>query len=139
MFRLPQVRLGRMGRKFTPVALAALAAAAPAFTAAAQAASAAAEPWPVAGRLGQLRFVVVPAGAVAADEAEYRRQADALCDDEATCFLRFFANAGGLPLAMPLPDEVLAQPLARLSRSGKRGMVVFEWSCRVQPQPGTCF
>lgn len=100
---------------------------------------AAAKAWPVAGHLGQMQFVVLPGNAGRPDEAAYRRQADLLCAEMPTCFLRFFDNPQGLALSMPLPDEILTRPTARYSRSGKRGAAVFEWSCRVAPMDGYCF
>lgn len=98
-----------------------------------------APPWAVAYRLGLMQFVVLPADAGQPDEAAYQAQADQLCGEVPTCFLRFFANPRGLALAMPLPDEILTAPTARYSRSGKRGAAVFEWSCRIAPTEGACF
>lgn len=107
--------------------------------AAAQAATTTEAPWPVAGALGLMQFVVLPADAGLPEEAAYQRQAEQLCGPAPTCFLRFFANPRGLALSMPLADEILAEPTARYSRSGKRGAAVFEWSCKARPTDGHCF
>jgi len=94
--------------------------------------------WQVAGALGLMQFVVVDAGR-ARDEALYRDAIHSLCSAEGTCFLRFFTNSRGAAPAVPLPDEIAAEPAAMYSRSAKQGNEFFQWSCRLAPSGGSCF
>ncbi len=94
--------------------------------------------WQVAGALGLMQFVVVDAGR-ARDEALYRDAIRSLCPAEGTCFLRFFTNSRGATPAVPLPDEIAAEPAAMYSRSAKQGNEFFQWSCRLAPSGGNCF
>ena len=45
-----------------------------------------------------MRFVIVPA-AQAGDAAAYQREIAKLCEPERTCFLNFYTNASGAPVA----------------------------------------
>lgn len=94
--------------------------------------------WQPAGSLGMLQFVVV-SEARARDRALYDEAVAALCPAGATCFLRFFTNSAGVPLSMPLPDAVLAEPTAMFQRSAKQGNELFQWSCRLAMPGGNCF
>ena len=111
-----------------PVALALWAAAG---------AAAADESWTVAGQQGLVRFVIVPA-AQAKDEPAYQRQIASLCEPDRTCFLNFYTNSSGAPLAMPLPDAIAAEATATFRRSTKNGAERFMWSCRMKMQE-PCF
>lgn len=96
------------------------------------------EPWAVAGQQGVVRFVIVPA-ALASDEQAYVRQLPKLCEPDRTCFLNFYTNSTGAPLAVPLPDAIANEATATFRRSSKQGAERFLWSCRLKmPQEG-CF
>jgi len=94
--------------------------------------------WPVAGRQGVVLLVIVPA-AQAADAAAYQREIARLCEPERTCFLNFYGNADGLPVALPLPDAVEQQATAVYRRSAKQGAERFIWSCRLGVPGEACF
>lgn len=113
----------------------ALAGAAPA---AAQSTAAPTAGWQNAGRLGLVQYIVVDA-TKARDRAFYDRIVDAACTERPTCFLRFFTNTTGAPVAVPLPDAIAAEATAIFQRSDKRGGADFRWSCRMQQSDGVCF
>ena len=92
--------------------------------------------WQLAGSLGMLQFVVV-SEARARDRALYDEAVAALC--QSTCFLRFFTNSANAPVAMPLPDAILAEPAAMYQRSAKQGNEIFQWSCRLGMPGGNGF
>jgi predicted component of type VI protein secretion system len=104
---------------------------------AAAGAVAADEPWAVAGQQGLVRFVIVPV-AQSKDEPAYQRQIASLCEPDRTCFLNFYTNATGAPLAMPLPDAIANEATATFRRSTKNGAERFMWSCRMKLQE-PCF
>ena len=121
----------RVARPVQAVAFALLAAAA-----GAQAAEAT---WPVAGRQGMIRAVIVPLEQ-ARDQAAYVRQIQRLCEGMETCFLNFYTNSSGMPVAMPLPEPIAAEATAVLRRSAKQGTEGLRWSCRLQlGDAGSCF
>lgn len=101
-------------------------------------AAVASDPWTVVGRQGLVQVVVVPTARVT-DRAAYDAQITRLCPPEQTCFVNFYANKAGVPLALPLPDEVMNQPTATFRRSMKNGAERFQWACRVQPGEQGCF
>ncbi|WP_210756974.1 hypothetical protein [Azohydromonas sediminis] len=94
--------------------------------------------WPVAGEQGLVRYVIVPAERVR-DRAAYARQIERLCAQRPTCFVNFYANPGGAPLAVPLPAAIEAEATAVYRRSGKQQAERFLWSCRLQLGPEPCF
>jgi hypothetical protein len=94
--------------------------------------------WQLAGRQGLVQFVIVPA-AHAGDRAEYDAQIARLCPADQSCFVNFFTNASGAPVALPLPDSIAAEATARYRRSMKNGMEVFQWSCRISKHSDGCF
>jgi hypothetical protein len=96
------------------------------------------EPWPVAGQQGLVRLIIVP-GDQARDRAAYDRQIQLLCEPDRTCFLNFFTNSTGAPLAVPLPDAIDHEATAVFRRSAKRGTESFRWSCRLQIPQEDCF
>ena len=102
------------------------------------AAASAAEPWAVAGQQGLVRFVIVPAGP-AADRAAYEAEIQRLCEPERTCFLNFYTNSTGAPLALPLPDAIDHEATAVYRRSTKNGSESFRWSCRMKVAGEPCF
>lgn len=113
-------------------------AAAALLLAAVGAAGAADEAWTVAGRQGVVLQVIVPV-AQARDRAAYFREVERLCDPERTCFVNFYTNSSGAPLALPLPDAVAHEATATFRRSMKRGAETFQWSCRLQMADEPCF
>lgn len=94
--------------------------------------------WAIAGRQGLVRLVIVPAGAER-DRAAYTRQIERLCEPERSCFLNFYSNSTGAPLAVPLPDAIGQEATALFRRSAKNGTETFQWSCRLQQQEQFCF
>lgn len=104
---------------------------------AAGAALAADEPWPVAGQQGVVRLVIVPQ-AFEKDADAYARQVARLCEPERTCFLNFYTNSSGAPLAVPLADAIANEATATFRRSMKNGAERFMWSCRMKLQE-PCF
>jgi hypothetical protein len=94
--------------------------------------------WQVAGRLGLLQFVVV-AEPRAREREFYASIVTSLCEPDSTCFLRFFTNSKKVPVTMPLPDAILAEPTAMFQRSSKQGNAVFQWSCRTGLAAGNCY
>lgn len=93
--------------------------------------------WQVAGRQGLMQVVIVPM-AVASDLAAYRTQIAVLCPGDRTCFVNFFTNSTGAPVALPLPDAISDEATARFRRSTKNGAELFQWSCRMK-LGGECF
>lgn len=100
--------------------------------------AAAADAWPVAGRQGIIRSVIVPADQAGQREA-YQPQIDSLCAGAETCFINFYTNSTGAPLAVPLPDAIANEPTAVLRRSAKQGVEGFRWSCRLKKPDPDCF
>lgn len=94
--------------------------------------------WDLAGRQGLVLQVVVPE-AEAKDRAAYERELQRLCGEQPTCFVNFYTNRDGAPLTLPLADAIAQQATATYRRSGKRGMGVFAWSCRLQVANEPCF
>jgi hypothetical protein len=100
--------------------------------------SAGAQGWTVAGQQGLVRYVIVPAEQ-ARDAAAYQAQIARLCEPERTCFLNFYTNSTGAPVAMPLPDAIDREATAVFRRSAKQGAENFRWSCRMQLAAEGCF
>ena len=94
--------------------------------------------WELAGRQGLMQFIIVPV-AQARDRDAYARQVGLLCQPQLTCFINFFSNSTGAPLAMPLPDAIAKEPTAIFRRSTKQGAELFRWSCRMGSDEGNCF
>ena len=94
--------------------------------------------WPVAGQQGLMRFVIVPESQ-ARDRAAYEREIQRLCEPDRTCFLNFYTNSTGAPVAVPLPDSIDREATATFRRSTKQGAERFMWSCRLQQVSDTCF
>lgn len=102
------------------------------------AAATAADNWPVAGRQGLVRIVIVPA-ASAGDQAAYEQQIENLCEPERTCFLNFYTNSTGATPTVPLPDAIAHEATATYRRSMKNGVQIFLWSCRMKKPARECF
>lgn len=94
--------------------------------------------WPVAGRQGLIRVVIVPQG-VARDREAYKQQIARLCAPDQTCFLNFFTNSTGAPLEVPLADAIAREATAIYRHSVKQGAELFRFSCRLGGDPGDCF
>ena len=94
--------------------------------------------WQVVGRQGIVRFVIVPAEQ-ARNAAAYQEQIGRLCEPQTTCFLNFYTNLGGAPLALPLPDSIEHEATAIYRLSMKGQAVMFRWSCRMQIEVEECF
>ena len=94
--------------------------------------------WPVAGRQGIIQFVIVPTDQ-ARDREAYAKQVEELCEPNLTCFINFYTNTAGAPLAVPLPDAIDKEPAAIFRRSTKQGAELFRWSCRMATGDGDCF
>jgi hypothetical protein len=103
-----------------------------------KAVAAPADGWPVAGRQGLVRFVIVPMEQ-AADMSAYERQIASLCDPERTCFLNFYTNSTSAQPEVPLPDAIANEATATYRRSMKNGVQVFTWSCRMKRSAQDCF
>lgn len=95
-------------------------------------------PWPLAGEQGMVRFVIVPE-AQARDRAAYFQQIQRLCEPGGTCFLNFYTNSTGAPVALPLPDAIDHEATAVFRRSAKRPGDIFRWSCRLRVPQEDCF
>jgi len=94
--------------------------------------------WPVAGRQGIIRLVIVPV-AQAQDRAAYDREIAALCKGQETCFINFFTNSTNAEVTVPLPDAIDKEATALLRRSAKQGVDGFRWSCRLKRPETNCF
>lgn len=105
---------------------------------AAAGAVAAPEPWTVAGRQGLILQVIVPV-AQAKERSAYQQQIESLCRGQETCFINFYTNSSGAPVAVPLPDAIANEPTAVLRRSAKQGAEGFRWSCRLALPEPNCF
>jgi hypothetical protein len=97
-----------------------------------------ADGWPVIGRQGIVSLVLVPE-AQATELAAYRQQIDRLCQPDQTCFLNFYTNSKGVPVVVPLPDEISSEATATFRRSTKIGAEAFMWSCRLKASNQECF
>ena len=102
------------------------------------AAAASPDAWPVAGRQGIIRVVIVPA-AEAHQRDAYTKQLAMLCPPDESCFVNFYTNSTNAPLAVPLPDAIEHEPTALFRRSTKQGGEFFRWSCRMKMPDDDCF
>jgi heat shock protein HslJ len=94
--------------------------------------------WPVVGRQGAIKVVIVPL-ASARDRTAYDREIGAICGDGESCFVNFFSNSTGAPVTVPLPDAIANEATAVFRRSVKQGGEFFRWSCRLGLPTGDCF
>lgn len=88
--------------------------------------------------MGIVQYIIVPADQ-ARERGFYDRVVEAECGAAPRCFLRFFTNSSGAPVALPLPDAVQHEPTALFQRSDKRGGEDFRWACRMKVSTGDCF
>lgn len=94
--------------------------------------------WPVAGRQGLVQFVIVPAEQ-ARERGAYSKQIAALCAPDSSCFLNFYTNSTGAPVALPLADAIDNEATAVFRRSAKQNATSFRWSCRMKMVGDDCF
>lgn len=94
--------------------------------------------WPVVGRQGIIKIVIVPTEA-ARDRAAYEREIASICDPEQSCFINFYSNSAGAPVGLPLPEAIAAESTAIFRRSIKQAGEFFRWSCRLGLPEGDCF
>jgi len=85
-----------------------------------------------------MQCVVIPATRAGSHEACAQQKA-LLCLPQRSCFLDFFTNSIGVPLAAPLPGAIFKLPVALFRCSTKQGSELFCRSCRVGKDEGNCF
>lgn len=94
--------------------------------------------WPVVGRQGIIKVVIVPL-ASARDRVAYDREIAAICGDGESCFVNFFSNSTGAPVTVPLPDAIANEATVVFRRSVKQAGEFFRWSCRLGMPTNDCF
>lgn len=94
--------------------------------------------WPVVGRQGIIQVVIVPPE-LARERASYDRQIASICLPDQSCFINFYTNASGAPLALPLPESISSEATAIFRRSIKQAGEFFRWSCRLGMADADCF
>lgn len=94
--------------------------------------------WPVVGRQGIIKIVIVPTE-LASDRAAYDREIAAICPAEQSCFINFYSNSSGAPITVPLPDAVSKEATAVFRRSVKQAGEFFRWNCRLGLPDSGCF
>lgn len=94
--------------------------------------------WPVAGRQGIIEVVIVP-DAEARDRDAYVRQLSLLCEPRRTCFINFYTNSTGAPVAVPLPDAIEHEAAAVFRRSMKQNAEMMRFACRLHVDDDGCF
>ena len=94
--------------------------------------------WPVVGRQGIIKIVIVPIDA-AHDRSAYDREIATICQLDQSCFINFYSNSSGAPVGMPLPDAISGEATAIFRRSVKQAGEFFRWSCRLGLPDGDCF
>lgn len=94
--------------------------------------------WPVVGRQGIIKIVIVPTEA-ARDRAAYDREIASICDPDQSCFINFYSNSAGAPVGLPLPEAISSESTAIFRRSVKQAGEFFRWSCRLGLPEGDCF
>ena len=94
--------------------------------------------WPVVGRQGIIQVVIVPSE-LARERASYDRQIASICLPDQSCFINFYTNASGAPLALPLPESISSEATAIFRRSIKQAGEFFRWSCRLGMADADCF
>lgn len=94
--------------------------------------------WPVVGRQGIIKIVIVPTES-ARTRAAYDREIGAICEPEQSCFINFYSNSSGAPVGLPLPDAISNEATAIFRRSVKQAGEFFRWSCRLGLPESDCF
>ena len=92
----------------------------------------------VAGSMGLMKFVIIPAEKKA--NIEYHRKiVNIICDRGQTCFINFFTNSHNAPEKLPLDDRILAEPTLMYKYSPKHRNEIEDWSCRLNLPIKSCF
>ncbi len=94
--------------------------------------------WPVVGRQGMIKIVIVPTTS-ARERGDYEREIASLCEPDQSCFINFFSNSSNAPVALPLPEAISGEATAIFRRSLKQGGEFFRWSCRLGLPDVDCF
>lgn len=94
--------------------------------------------WPVVGRQGLIKIVIVPS-ASARERGDYDREIAFICEPDQSCFINFFSNSSNAPVALPLPEAISSEATAIFRRSLKQGGEFFRWSCRLGLPDVDCF
>lgn len=94
--------------------------------------------WPVVGRQGIIKIVIVPTD-LASDRSAYAREIADICPPEQSCFINFYSNSSGASISVPLPDAIAKEATAVFRRSVKQAGEFFRWSCRLRLPDSDCF
>ena len=92
----------------------------------------------VAGQMGLMKFVIIPAEKQ--NDIEFHRKiVKKVCVQGETCFLNFFTNSKNAPENLPLDDRILAEPTLMYKYSPKHRNEIEDWSCRLKLPIKSCF
>ena len=92
----------------------------------------------VAGQMGLMKFVIIPAEKQ--NDVEFHRKiVKKICVQGKTCFLNFFTNSKNAPENLPLDDRILAEPTLMYKYSPKHRNEIEDWSCRLKLPIKSCF
>ena len=92
----------------------------------------------VAGQMGLMKFVIIPAEKQ--NDVEFHRKiVKKICVQGETCFLNFFTNTKNAPENLPLDDRILAEPTLMYKYSPKHRNEIEDWSCRLKLPIKSCF
>ncbi len=92
----------------------------------------------VAGQMGLMKFVIIPAEKQS-DVEFHRKIVKKICLKGETCFLNFFTNSKNAPESLPLDDRILAEPTLMYKYSPKHRNEIEDWSCRLKLPIKSCF
>ena len=92
----------------------------------------------VAGQMGLMKFVIIPAEKQN-DVKFHRKIVKKICVQGETCFLNFFTNSKNAPETLPLDDRILAEPTLMYKYSPKHRNEIEDWSCRLKLPIKSCF
>ena len=96
------------------------------------------ESFNVAGQMGLMKFVIIPAEKQ--NDVEFHRKiVKKICVQGETCFLNFFTNSKNAPENLPLDDRILAEPTLMYKYSPKHRNEIEDWSCRLKLPIKSCF
>ena len=92
----------------------------------------------VAGQMGLMKFIIIPAEKQ--NDVEFHRKiVKKICVQGETCFLNFFTNSKNAPENLPLDDRILAEPTLMYKYSPKHRNEIEDWSCRLKLPIKSCF
>ena len=92
----------------------------------------------VAGQMGLMKFVIIPAEKQN-DVGFHRKIVKKICVQGEACFLNFFTNSKNAPEYLPLDDRILAEPTLMYKYSPKHRNEIEDWSCRLKLPIKSCF